>query len=219
MSTDPSTAERPPLAWITAERVALADLLEDLSDEQWTHPSLCDGWQVRHVVAHLTMPFRLGLAGMARGLVRHRFRFDQFARQHARQAGDALDRAELIDVLRQHADDPWTPPGVDVNVAMVEVAIHGEDIRQPLRIERDDVAVFGPVLDASMTRQMRSFLPPSRVEGLWLSAPDVGWVHGNGPEVEGSGADLALALWGRAGAVEQLTGPGVRTLRLRLAQE
>ena len=44
--------------WIAAERRELAGLLDGLSAEQWDAPSLCDGWAVRQVVAHLTMPFR-----------------------------------------------------------------------------------------------------------------------------------------------------------------
>jgi uncharacterized protein (TIGR03083 family) len=37
---------------------ALADLLKALPVERWDPPSLCEGWRVREVVAHLTMPAR-----------------------------------------------------------------------------------------------------------------------------------------------------------------
>jgi hypothetical protein len=43
------------LKWTEAERLSFADLLEGLSDEQWDAPSLCAGWTVRHVPAHLTV--------------------------------------------------------------------------------------------------------------------------------------------------------------------
>lgn len=42
------------LELITAERRRVADLLAGLDDEQWAAPSLCDGWTVREVGAHLT---------------------------------------------------------------------------------------------------------------------------------------------------------------------
>ena len=53
------TAMTPQLAddvWaaIHDQRRRTADLLDGLSEEQWDHPSLCDGWTVRHVAAHLT---------------------------------------------------------------------------------------------------------------------------------------------------------------------
>jgi len=37
----------------------LADSLEQQAPELWDQPSLCAGWRVRDVVAHLTMPARL----------------------------------------------------------------------------------------------------------------------------------------------------------------
>ena len=42
-------------AGIDDQRSRTAALLEGLAPEQWDHPSLCDGWTVRHVAAHLTM--------------------------------------------------------------------------------------------------------------------------------------------------------------------
>ena len=41
-----------------AERERLADLFRDLSPEQWDTASLCTGWRVREVVAHMTMAAR-----------------------------------------------------------------------------------------------------------------------------------------------------------------
>ena len=35
--------------------VGLAGLLADLSEREWRRPSLCDGWTVRDVAAHLTL--------------------------------------------------------------------------------------------------------------------------------------------------------------------
>ena len=43
---------------IAAERQALATVLSGLTPEQWDAPTLCAGWRVREVTAHITMPFR-----------------------------------------------------------------------------------------------------------------------------------------------------------------
>jgi len=40
---------------IASERTGLADELERLTPEQWATPSLCTGWTVRDVAAHLTL--------------------------------------------------------------------------------------------------------------------------------------------------------------------
>ena len=36
----------------------LGEALAGMPDDAWSRPSLCEGWQVRHVVAHLTMAAR-----------------------------------------------------------------------------------------------------------------------------------------------------------------
>lgn len=45
-------------AAVAAERRDQAALLSGLTEEQWNAPSLCEGWTVKHVVAHTTLPFR-----------------------------------------------------------------------------------------------------------------------------------------------------------------
>ena len=40
---------------IDEQRARTADLLEQLTDDEWRRPSLCDGWTVRDVAAHLTL--------------------------------------------------------------------------------------------------------------------------------------------------------------------
>ena len=43
---------------VATEYRRLADLLEGLADTDWDTFSLCHGWRVREVVAHMTMPVR-----------------------------------------------------------------------------------------------------------------------------------------------------------------
>ncbi|WP_432558124.1 maleylpyruvate isomerase family mycothiol-dependent enzyme [Granulicoccus sp. GXG6511] len=47
--TDPATAR----ANLTAEFVALIDLVDGLAPDDWTRPTECTGWTVRHMVAHI----------------------------------------------------------------------------------------------------------------------------------------------------------------------
>ena len=53
-------------ALIEGERHRLADLADGWIPEQWDVPSLAEGWRVREVVAHLTMPFALRANAAAR---------------------------------------------------------------------------------------------------------------------------------------------------------
>ena len=43
---------------VKAERLDLAAVLEQLDEHEWRAPSLCPGWTVRDVVAHLTLSTR-----------------------------------------------------------------------------------------------------------------------------------------------------------------
>ena len=49
---------------ITEQRLGLARLLEGLSDAEWEQPSLCAGWRVRDVAAHVAH----GAAGSRAGV-------------------------------------------------------------------------------------------------------------------------------------------------------
>ena len=51
------TAPQADAVWaaIDDQRARTADLLQQLTEEQWRRQSLCEGWTVRHVAAHLTL--------------------------------------------------------------------------------------------------------------------------------------------------------------------
>jgi len=47
-----------------AERADLTELLATLTPAQWDTPSLCAGWRVREVVAHMFSYEELGVGGL-----------------------------------------------------------------------------------------------------------------------------------------------------------
>ncbi len=49
---------------IDGERLSLASFLDDLFAQEWETPSLCAGWRVRDVAAHLTLAQTGVLPGM-----------------------------------------------------------------------------------------------------------------------------------------------------------
>jgi len=97
-----------------------------------------------------------------------------------------------------------------------EIVVHGEDIRQPLGLQRD---VPTDALNACLSMFASTSFPVGgkrRIAGLRLVATDTGWSHGDGPEVAGPAASMLLAMTGRAAGVERLSGDGVATLAERL---
>jgi hypothetical protein len=118
----------------------LAALLDAASDVQWD-PSLCEGWRVREVVAHLRMPARYGGAFMAE-LRDSEFDFTRLSNRIASQDAQ-LPTAELVDNLRDEAMHHWTPPGGGYHgagpAAADDTEDHAENIHQAVLTAEDDV--------------------------------------------------------------------------------
>jgi hypothetical protein len=64
---------------IAAQRAELAEVLAGLPAPSWDEPTLCAGWRVREVVAHITMPFRFSGRRFALELAKSRGRFNEMA--------------------------------------------------------------------------------------------------------------------------------------------
>ena len=78
---------------LVAERHRLADTLDTLTDEQWATPSLCAGWTVRDVVAHLVFPSTTSKLRVIVPFAKARFDFDRMTMQTA--LGDTRSGPEL----------------------------------------------------------------------------------------------------------------------------
>ena len=92
---------------VAAEFLALADLLEGAADAQWDTPSLCAGWRVREVVAHMTMAARYSEEPFMTELRRCGLDFGRLSNELAARDAE-LPPGELLAGLRsevmQHSD-------------------------------------------------------------------------------------------------------------------
>ncbi|MDN5855229.1 MAG: maleylpyruvate isomerase family mycothiol-dependent enzyme [Actinomycetia bacterium] len=181
---------------ITAERGELADILDSLDDADWNQPSLCDGWRVREVVAHITMPFRYSLPRFAFEMVKARGRFDAMADRRARADADVMIERELAAALRDNIGHPWKPPGGGMAGALSHDVIHGLDFTTPLGI--------GWVVPEDHMRIIHAGMKPKNIaffgvdlDGVELRADDMDWTYGSGEPLQGRAQDLLLVLCGR----------------------
>ncbi len=197
----------------TAERTDLADLLATLTPQQWEAPSLCEGWRIRDVVAHV-MSFDVSALGMIRRAVRGRG-------VHINQAGvdelASLSTDQLLDRLRARLRPQGLATTFGGRLALIDVTIHHQDIRRPLGMPRQIPAErLRPVLDGAVCSPE---LPGRRLaRGVRLVPTDLDWSHGSGPEVTGPAEAILMAVTGRADAVGELAGPGQPVLVARLAR-
>lgn len=192
---------------IAAERRALADVLDGLTPGQWRGPSLCAGWTPGHVLAHLTMPFRISEHEFMQGLQQCGGDFTTFSDQVA-DADSHLAQSELVAVLRDNAENPWSPPGGGLIGALSHDIIHGLDITWPLSIEYQlpDEAITA-VLDSVISPGSYTFFG-FPLEGIRLSATDVRWSAGSGELLAGRSRDLLLLLASRQIPRELFDGDG-----------
>lgn len=190
---------------IAAERRELAAMLGDLPAREWDTETLCAGWRVREVVAHMTMPFRYSVARVVFELARARGNFDRMADRCARRDA-ALSTDELATTLAENARHPWKPPGGGYESALFHDVIHGLDITVALGIDRrvpeDRLRIVMHSFDESKVRRFFGV----DLSGIELHADDIDWSFGSGTPVSGAAQDLALALCGRTLPAGRLRG-------------
>jgi uncharacterized protein (TIGR03083 family) len=177
---------------IAEQRRYLAAVLADLPAQSWDAPTLCAGWRVREVVAHMTAPFRDNPAEYELGSTPAEI--NELADRLARREAAELTAAELLADLRNNAEHPWQPG--DHRGALSHDVIHGLDITVPLGVGRPvPLPRLAVVLGA---------LDPDRVgffgadlTGVRLEATDLDWTFGDGEPYRAPAQDLLLVLCGR----------------------
>jgi hypothetical protein len=94
-----------------------------------------------------------------------------------------------------------------------ETIVHGTDIRRPLGLHHDHPIGTLTLLAEYYRSTDQVVVARSRIKGLRLTATDGPFTSGSGPLVAGSTLALIMAMTGRAGYLEELTGDGVAALR------
>ncbi|MFG2192497.1 maleylpyruvate isomerase family mycothiol-dependent enzyme [Streptomyces sp. NPDC048639] len=183
-------------AAIVAERGELADLLDELPLEAWDAPSLCGGWRVREVAAHMTLGFRYSRLEVAAQLLKARGSLHRMTDRCARRDVERHSTERLAAFLRENAHHPWTPPVGGQAAALGHDVVHGLDITVALdharRIPEDRVRIL---LTTVTPRTCRFF--GADLRGVQLRADDLDWSFGSGPTVSGAAQDLLLVAYGR----------------------
>lgn len=198
-------------ATVHAERRRLAADLSQLREEQWRVPSLCPGWDVHDVLAHLVDTARTGRLSFIRDLLAARMDFDR-ANRHGIARHKRADPQDTVAALLDVADLTRTPPA-SLATRLVEAVVHGEDIRRPLGIAG---TYPESAIVQALTYQLRT--PVSfgggreRAAGHRLIDRKTGASWGAGDVVEADALDLLLVVSGRHVAQEEFTGAGAPRL-------
>lgn len=187
-------------AVIAEQRLAIAAMLDGLTAAEWERPSLCAGWRVRDVAAHVALtPQPPGPVALVAAAVRARGSFDRLnhdvAVRHA-----ARPPGEIVAELRRHAASRRLPAVTNYRNVVPDVLVHGQDIAIPLGRDLPvPVAAARAAADRVWTMGW-PFRAQRRLRGTRLIATDTDWSAGAGDEVAGPIAVLLLLLTGRTEA-------------------
>jgi uncharacterized protein (TIGR03083 family) len=197
-------------------------LAAELDEAAWSSPSLCTGWTVKDVYAHLLYGRLHGMATMGLGLLRHRGSMDRWGDAVSRRLAEELPTDELV--ARFEAETSrWPERGIagreSDTAKLADNVTHELDVRRAL--DRPRSTPFpADRLAAALAASTRTNMwgNKKRLAGLRFVATNVDWTHGpaDGAEVRGPAEDLLLAVNGRPAGLAALEGPGVARLRERL---
>ena len=202
---------------------ALATFLGSLGDSEIDNPSLCPGWRVRDVAAHICSTTELSVSAVVGRVVRSGMRPSVALHRWAIEHGDRTTRSELANHFRAAAVEyqKGRRPGgsrlAQPREIIVDCVVHGADMALPLGHSYEpDPAILLAALEA-MPHVGDLMKCKQRARGLNLSATDVDWQlkRSDLPAVRGPAVSLLLAITGRPEGLAGLDGAGVALLASR----
>jgi uncharacterized protein (TIGR03083 family) len=186
---------------IDTERATLADLLEALPPQAWDQPSLCQGWSVRDVGAHLTFA-HARVRDVVWPAIRTGLRYNAMIDYAARRS--PLTTGQIVTTLRGFVGSRRRAPLVTEIEPLLDVLVHTQDICIPLGIEHRmpvDAAVVAADRVLALRGPMRLWKAP---HGVRLVATDADWAYGKGAVVEAPIQSHLLNLTGRLSPAEDV---------------
>ena len=181
---------------VAAGRLAFADLVAGLDARQLSAPTLCDGWDVRTLTAHMLLPFEVTFARFALASLRHR--------GDTARTVDALTRriatrpvAELVTELRSHARDCGSLlAGSDPKHSWSRRRVHLRDAARALGLDADvPLEHWRAVLDYLVSSSVApDVMPRRRLEGLALQPTDLRSGSSRSTATNSSGRDTSRAM-------------------------
>ena len=179
---------------IDAERAWTADLLESLPAEDWQRPSLCAGWTVRDVGAHLTFA-QTPVRDLLWPALRAGFRYDVVVRDTALRS--PLTHEEIVAELRSFLGSRRRVVFITDLEPLIDILVHNQDIARPLGVDHPippDAAAAAANRLLGTHPPIRRWKPPRDVRFV---ATDTDWAFGSGHEVHATMDTHLLTLTGR----------------------
>lgn len=189
------------------ERRELADQLEAQPDVDWSTPSLGTDWTVHGVLTHLVHDALTTRWSFLRDFVTAGFNFD---RSNERWVAKMKDEPPAVTLRRlREVSGRTTSAPAPLPTRLIEVIVHGEDIRRPLGLRHEyPMEAVETAIRFQLETGVNLGGGKERADGFRLEAADTDLAAGDGPLVRGTALDLLLVLTGRPVPEEVLSGEG-----------
>lgn len=198
---------------IHEERRSLAATLAGLDDEQWDQPSLCEGWTVKEVAAHVIAHPQIGWAQMPGMVARNLGHgYNAMIFREVKRLGERSTRESILADFQTYDSSTRKVPTTTPVEPLIDALVHHQDILRPLGL-RHEMAPEAAAVAADRSRTL-AFLSGSRavVKGTRMVATDIDWSRGRGPTLTGPVQELLMVCMGRGRVAEGLSGEGTELL-------
>ena len=197
---------------IHAQRRALAATLAGLEEARWGVASLCAGWTVRDVAAHVIASPQYRWRHFVPMVVRARFDINRAILEDAQRRG----RAPIADILEQFerfGGARSVPPTTTPYEPLIDVLVHTQDILRPLGIQHEMPTDAAVAAADRMLAKPSDLFEPSGIDAVRLEATDVQWARGEGPTVRAPMQEILMLISGRAADAALVAGDGAALVR------
>ena len=175
----------------------------------------------RDVIGHMCVGHTEPLLSVLAQLPKYRFNVDAGSAALSARFADEHTPDELLALFSGIAAD-HTRQGfsrlIPVKAGFTDHLVHQQDIRRPLGAPREIAEDRKLAALDALTGSLGGSMPAKKhLQGLKVTATDVEWTHGEGPEVRGPAEAIVLAALGRDVALADLEGDGLSRLEAAIA--
>jgi uncharacterized protein (TIGR03083 family) len=199
---------------IHTEREHLARLLAELPADGWGHPTLCTGWAVRHVAAHVISSAEASPGDVVAMMWRGQGNFNRALYREGLRLG-SRPPDEILAAFERNRESRHHPLGTTRWEPLLDALVHTQDIVLPLGLNYTMPIEAAHAAAGRVWSRSFPFFARRRLRHFQLIADDTEWMVGSGAEVRGPMSSLLLLLTGRDAALDRLHGEGVALLPRR----
>ncbi|NYI43994.1 uncharacterized protein (TIGR03083 family) [Nocardioides aromaticivorans] len=195
--------------WIHAERAALAATLAEITPEEWAHDTLCPGWTVHDIAAHVISNPQIGWGEMGGLMARNLGRsYNAMIFREVKRLGARETRESILADFDRFATSTRHVPTTTTVEPLIDALLHHQDIVRPLG-RPHEMPPEAAAVAADRVRRLAPLMGTRRlVRSVRMVATDVAWTRGEGPTIEGPMQELLMIASGRRPDPALVSGEG-----------